>query len=103
MSPEYKSITIKDSHGRDLYFPREYQLMRYAGAAVCRVASQTFAFRHFLEQLRGEKKISEEIYAVLKPFAAQIPCEEEFRSGKIIAVNDALIKLIRENLDEEID
>ena len=99
---DYSDITIKDKFGRTLYFPRDYQFIRYAPAACCQVVARITQLRDFLNKALKEEKIDVETYKMLQPFVAPVVMEKDFLSGKIVEVHGAIEELIK-NVEKVVD
>ena len=97
MNSEYQNITIKDENGKVLYFPRDYQYIRYAPAACCQVISRIVELRNFLNKSLKDRKISDEVYRMLQPFVQPVVMEEKFLSGKLVDIDEAIKELIEKN------
>lgn len=94
---DYQSITIKTEDGRTIYFPRDYQFVRYAGTAACQVVSRIVELRVFLEQEKSNGGISEEIYRKFQKFVKPVVMEEKFLSSNLVTVHNAIVELIEQN------
>lgn len=94
---DYQDITLKTQDGRTIYFPRDYQFVRYAGTAACMVVSRIVELRAFLEQEKSNGGISEEVYRKFQKFARPVVMEEKFMKSNILEVHKGIKRLIEEN------
>lgn len=94
---EYKDITLKTTDGRTIYFPRDYQYVRYATVACRQVVSRIVELRHFVDDLVDEGEISQEVRRKLEKYLAPVVMEERFMTGKTIDAHNAIVELIEMN------
>ena len=97
---EYQDITLKTQDGRTIYFPRDYQYVRYA-TVVCRQAvSRIVELRHVIDDLVNQNEISPVARKKLEKYLAPVVMEEKFMSGKTVDAHNAIVELIEGNLVE---
>lgn len=86
MGTKKEDITVELKDGRIIYLPPG-DTARIAPAVICQVANRIAVLRQFLPTF------PEEVQRVLRFLALPLPFEEEFCSGKIERIHDAILKM----------
>lgn len=94
---EYQDITLKTADGRTIYFPRDYQYIRYAPVVCREVVTRIVQLRFLIEDLVSQGEISPFARTELEDYLAPVVMEDKFMSGKTLDVHNAIVELIENN------